>query len=272
MSAAQPQWPFGDEPLDEIPLPDAPLVAVVAQLRFPPVASIAREEFIGPFQEAIRADYPVLRQEREVSLVLTPGGIPDAADSGIVWRFRDKQGAWGVSLAPSFVALDTTAYVDRSGFLARLRAVLDALAASVDPATFDRFGLRYANRVVFDGPDGVGALDHLVRADVRGIGTSPLGSRAELVHTINDSQFRLGEAILHGRWGLLPPQAQLDPLHGEAVKDLSWLLDLDMFTDASSDFDVSRVVDLAATFAATTYRFFRWAVTPELLKRYGGAI
>src|SRR5438552_2734105 len=150
----QPGTPFGDEPLDEILLSDAPLVAVVAQLRFPPVASIAREEFIGPFQEALRSDYPVLRQEREVSLILTPAGIGASGDSGHVWRFRDKADTWRVSLAPSFVALDTTAYVDHTSFVSRLRAVLEALAASIGPATFDRFGLRYADRVELSGPEG----------------------------------------------------------------------------------------------------------------------
>ena len=39
--------PFGD-PVAEIPLPEAPLIAVVAQIRFPPIVSITREEFIGP--------------------------------------------------------------------------------------------------------------------------------------------------------------------------------------------------------------------------------
>ncbi len=272
MPVVQPQRPFDDEPLDEIPLPDAPLVAVVAQLRFPPIASITREEFIGPFQEAIRTIYPVLRQEREVNLVLTPQGIGGTGDSGIVWRFRDKDGSWAVSLAPSFVALDTTAYINRSGFLSRLRVVLDALARCIGPATFDRFGLRYADRVVLDGREGPSALDRLVRADVRGIGTSPLGSSAELVHTVSDSVFRLPDAVLHGRWGLLPAHAQLDPLHGEAVDHPSWLIDMDMYTEGLSEFDVDHVMEVAAAFAGRIYQFFRWAVEPELLRRYGGAV
>ncbi len=272
MTVLQPDTPFGDEPLDEILLSDPPLIAVVAQLRFPPVASIAREEFIGPFQEALRSDYPVLRPEREVSLILTPSGIGAGGDSGHVWRFRDKADTWRVSLAPSFVALDTTAYLDRPGFIGRLRTVLEALATSIGPATFDRFGLRYADRVELGAPEGPGALNVLVRPEVRGVCTTLLGPDGELVHSVSDSEFRLTDAVLHGRWGLVPANAQLDPLHGDAVTSPSWLLDLDMYTEGPTDFDVENVVVLADTFADRIYRFFRWAVEPELLRRCGGAI
>ncbi len=272
MVVLQPSTPFGDEPLDEVVLSDPPLIAVVAQLRFPSIASIAREEFIGPFQEAIRPDYAVLRQEREVSLVLSPSGFGAGADGGQVWRFRDKADTWRVSLAPSFVALDTTAYLDQADFIARLRAVLQAFAVSMGPATFDRFGLRYADRVELPGDGGVNALQVLVRQEVRGACTSPLGPGGELVHSFTDSEFRLSDGVLHGRWGLVPGGAQLDPFHGDGVANPSWLLDLDMYRQGPADFDVDRVVSLADTFADRIYRFFRWAVEPELLRRCGGAI
>jgi hypothetical protein len=46
----------------EVPLKDAPLVRVIAQLRFPDSLSVGQRDSIAPFQEAIRAKYPVLRQ------------------------------------------------------------------------------------------------------------------------------------------------------------------------------------------------------------------
>lgn len=94
----------------------------------------------------------------------------------------------------------------------------------------------------------------------------------ELVHSVADSEFRLADAVLHGRWGVVPAGAQLDPLHGDAVANPSWLLDLDMYTEGPTDFAVDNVVALADTFADRIYRFFRWAVEPELLRRCGGAI
>ena len=89
--------------MSEIPLPAAPLIAVLAQIKFPSVASIAKEQFIGPFQEQIRQSYPVLRQDQEVNIVVTPEGVNAAGESTPIWRFFDRSDdpEWKVSLASS---------------------------------------------------------------------------------------------------------------------------------------------------------------------------
>ena len=38
----------------EVPLNHAPLVRVIAQLRFPEILSVEQRDFVAPFQEAIR--------------------------------------------------------------------------------------------------------------------------------------------------------------------------------------------------------------------------
>lgn len=263
--------PFGD-PVTEIPLPEAPLIAVLAQVRFPPITSIAREEFIGPFQELIRHEFPVLRQEREMSVVLTPDGVKASSDSSPVWRFLDRaeDPDWKLSLAPSFIALDTSEYVSRKDFVGRLRSVLDALAETIGPASCDRVGVRYVDRVELDEADT--DLSTLVRPEVLGANAVEPGGGAELVHSLSDSEYRLNEATLRARWGRIPPDTGLDPLHGEAVESPSWILDLDMYSTGLGDFDADRLAGMAETFAECIYRVFRWAVLPDLLRRYGGAV
>lgn len=263
--------PFG-EPVEEIPLSRAPLITVVSQIRFPPITSIAREEFVGPFQERIRQQFPVLRQEREVNVVLTPSGVSPGGDPAPIWRFLDRpqDSGWKVSLAPSFVALDTSTYESRTDFLGRLRAVLAALADTVAPSTSDRIGLRYVDRVPLDQGDG--DLEQWIKPQVLGMTPVQPGAGASLTHSVSDTEFQLGDATLHGRWGLIPPNTQLDPLHGDAVDVPSWILDLDMYTSAMRDFDVDRLVATTEGFAAHIYRFFRWAVRPALLRRYGGSV
>ena len=64
MTTMQIDVPFG-APVPEVPLPRAPLVLVVVQARFDRVASIANEEFIAGFQEAIRDIYPVMHREQQ---------------------------------------------------------------------------------------------------------------------------------------------------------------------------------------------------------------
>src|SRR5207244_2944544 len=157
--------PFGDEPLREIPLPEAPLVRVVAQLRFPEIASVVKRDFIGAFQEAIREGYPILREERGVAVVLGPEGVAQQSTEQI-WRFHSADGSWRVSLAPTFVALETDDYGSRDDFLARFQTVIDATADHLGPEFWERLGVRYVDRV--EDPDALERLSELVRADVLG--------------------------------------------------------------------------------------------------------
>jgi uncharacterized protein (TIGR04255 family) len=271
VEAAEVHTPFGD-PVPEVPLPAAPLVAVVAQVRFPPIASIAREDFIGPFQERVRSDYPVLRLEHEMGVLITPEGIRSAGDSAPVWRFLDRATApeWKVSLASSFIALDTANYTSRKDFASRLRSLLEALVETIAPATCDRLGIRYVDRIRLDEP-GVD-LTSFVRPEVLGVTTTPLGEGAALLHSLSDTMYQLDDATLHGRWGRVPANARLDPFHGDAIESPSWILDLDMYSEQSSDFDVERIATTAESFARRIYRFFRWAVRPEMLRHYGGGV
>ena len=263
--------PFG-EPVEEIPLPAAPLIAVLAQIRFPPIASIAKQEFIGPFQEQIRRSYPVLRQEREVNVLLTPDGVNSAEDANPIWRFLDRpeDPEWKVSLSSSFVALDTRCYTSRTDFLGRLRRVLEALNSTIEPSTFDRIGVRYVDRVQLD--ETTDDLAGLVRTEVLGMSTVEPGEGADLVHSLSDAEFRLRDASLRGRWGCLPASAQLDPLHGDPLDTPCWILDLDMYSGVMGEFNVERLTSTAEQYAERIYRFFRWAVRPEFLQRYGGAV
>src|SRR5580658_5911796 len=61
--------PLVAPPPQEVPLAHAPLVRVIAQVRFPLVVAVEQRDFIAPFQETIRARYPVLRQEQTQGFV-----------------------------------------------------------------------------------------------------------------------------------------------------------------------------------------------------------
>ena len=92
--------PFGPS-VQEVPLTRAPLVNVIAQVRFPAVMKIEDNAFVANFQEAIRKDYPILRPERQLGVMIGPGGV-QPQDAGTVWRFETKDpDAWQVTLAPT---------------------------------------------------------------------------------------------------------------------------------------------------------------------------
>jgi uncharacterized protein (TIGR04255 family) len=93
---------------------------------------------------------------------------------------------------------------------------------------------------------------------------------ADCIHAFSDSSFRVGDDVLVARWGLLPARATLDPSVMDAIGEPSWLLDLDMVSQRPLAFDPDALGDMARAFATRIYTFFRWAVTDEFLRRYGG--
>jgi uncharacterized protein (TIGR04255 family) len=258
--------PLVEPPPAEVPLTDAPLVRVIAQVRFPEILSVEQGEFVAPFQEAVRGAYPILRREQTQGVLMGPGGVAPAKPQ-IVWRFSDVTGQWRLSLAPEFLALETTKYVSRADLMNRLRTVADALEEHVEPGQVDRLGLRYIDRITGSAVDDIATL---VRSEVRGISGTAAATHA--THALSESLFELPHAQVLARWGRLPPGATVDPFAIEPSQEKSWILDLDMFSSAPMPFNVERIVSEAERYAERIYTIFRWAVRKEFLARYGGKL
>jgi uncharacterized protein (TIGR04255 family) len=266
-SVPAPLSPFGDEPLAEVPLPDAPLVRVVSQVRFPQLASIEKREFVGDFQEVLRSDYPILREEHGVAMVFGPGGISEQTGERI-WRFHNTDGTWRVSLAPTFVALETDKYVSRDDFFTRFQIVVDATAETVAPSLWERLGVRYVDRL--DHPEHLDRLPDLVRPDVLGLAADHT-SDDRLQTFVGHGQFALADdRLLLARTAILPAGALLDPSIPPA-EARSWTLDLDMANIGQFDFDPDDLVARGRDLAAGVYRYFRWSVTTEFLRTFGAS-
>jgi uncharacterized protein (TIGR04255 family) len=252
-------------PPKEVPLRDAPLVRVIAQVRFPEILSVEQRDFVAPFQEAVRSKYPVLRQEQTQGLLFSPGGLATVMPQ-TAWRFNDVESLWRVSLTPEFLALETTSYTSRSDFFDRLKAVVEALGEHIEPGQVDRLGIRYIDRITGDAVDDIARL---VRPEVRGISGTIAATHAELA--LSESRFNLPDARVLARWGCLPAGATVDLAAIEPATEKSWILDLDMCSTAPMPFDIERVITEAQRYAKRIYTLFRWAVTEEFLVRYGGS-
>ena len=260
--------PLEAPPPSEVPLPHAPLIRVIAQVAFPLIASIQREDFVGPFQEAIRREYAYLTREQIAGLVVGPGGITPAQPE-TTWRFADGKAnwQWRVSLAPTFLALETRSYTSRDDFMARLQRVIEALGAHVNPQVVERVGLRYVDRIADTGTDQIKTL---VRPEILGLAGTEM-SRG-VVQSIHESLLVTSQGHLAVRGGLLPPNTTTDPSAIDPLPQPSWILDLDMFDPNGRPFDAQALVGDARRFAERIYTFFRWAVTDEFLRKYGGTV
>jgi uncharacterized protein (TIGR04255 family) len=260
--------PLTAPPPEEVPLEDAPLIRVIAQLRFPPILSIEKKDFVGSFQEAIRESYPILQPEQTQGFAFSPQGVVPIAPQ-VTWRFVDTLDNWNwrVSLASNFIALETTAYLSRRDFLKRLENIFVALNENFKPASIERFGLRYIDRIVGQNLQDISSL---VKPEIAGI--MAVDFREHIHQTINESLFIIpdrGEQIV-ARWGAMPAGTTFDPEAIEAVADPSWILDLDMSVSKNRDFHVEELMGEAQHFAERIYTFFRWAVEDDFLRRYGG--
>jgi len=257
--------PLMDDSPKEVPLKNAPLLRAIAQVRFPPITGIQRADFIGPFQEAIRSEYPVLRAEQIHRVIFATGGQAQAAPT-VIWRFHEIQQGWRVSLGSDFLALETTVYRSRSDFLQRFGHLVDSLEEHFHPAVVDRLGVRYVDRVI---GQHVGELDSFLRKEICGVlGTS---LKAQTTQMLTEAMLTTRErASLRARWGFLPPNATTDPAAIEPVAEVSWILDLDMFSSSPFPFDARRLNADANAYAERIYAFFRWAVTKKFLSAFGG--
>lgn len=260
--------PLTAPPPEEVPLKDAPLIRVIAQVRFPPILSIEKKDFVGSFQEAIREKYPILQPEQTQTFVFGPQGAVQPTLQ-LTWRFIDIADSWRVSLAPDFIALETTAYLSRHDFLGRLENVLIALEESFDPQITERFGLRYVDRLV--GQD-LQDISSLVKPEISGIMAAEF--REDMHQAINESLFIIpgGEEKILARWGLVPAGETFDPHTIEPITEPSWILDLDMSLSKNREFSIEALMSEGQRFAERIYTFFRWAVEDDFLRHFGGQL
>lgn len=252
----------------EVWLPRAPLVRVVTRINFPVVVSIGKADFIAPFQEAVRKVYPVLRPEQALGVVFSGvPGTPVTPQTQTTWRFSEPGNAWRVALAPSFVAIETTAYKSGPDFVERAKLVIDALGEHVNPQMVDRIGLRFIDRVV-GAP--LNDLAKYIRSEIVGIGNSEVAANVQ--HAMSECLFDAPKekALMLARWGQVPANATVDPAALDPISEQSWILDLDMFSKESGPFTPKNVLEQIGAYTERIYSFFRWAVTEEFLKLYGG--
>ena len=262
--------PFGTEPIEEVPLPKAPLVHVLAQIRFPIEIGLTDSRRIEPLHRLLRKEYPLLKSDQTTSVVITANGVSSEPQIDKLWRMRSKSGEWQVSIGESFLTVDTSAYTSRIEFCRRMKDALLAFAQIVDPAVVERVGLRYVDRL--DQPGQVDRLSELVYPEVDSlVALSQSADGTALQHSILESVFVGDESNMLVRWGILPAGAMIDPAVAPSTQR-SWLLDIDVFKEATSDFDANAIVNLLQEFSKRSYRFFRWAVRDQLLIECGGKL
>lgn len=161
------------------------LEKVICQLRFPPILKID-SELPADFQEAIRTEYPLYVERRELVPEINVEVEKQPLQLGNTnlsknHEFSSEDQVWKVNLARTFLAVSTSKYIDRDSFSSKVEAIYEKLMRIYSPPFFTRIGLRYTDlfirsRLGLDGiswteliqPPFLGLLiSHEVREDIR---------------------------------------------------------------------------------------------------------
>jgi uncharacterized protein (TIGR04255 family) len=257
--------PFsGDVP--EIPLAAGPLIKTVAQVRYPRPVDFADESTVAPIQRRLAGKYPVAREGNMSSVIITSEGVSQQPSAGKAWKLEDIAGEWSATVTDQFAALETSQYNSRDEFCSRLDELVEAVADDLRPPIFDRLGIRYINRI--EDPSVLADLPNLVRPVALAGYEIPLDG-AELAHSLCDTLFRDGDTNIQARWGWLPAGAVIDTTVPPPPV-FHWLLDIDVYTTKGGPFDKKYLADLSRDFAERAYRFFRYIMTDDSIKRFAG--
>lgn len=254
--------------VQEVPLTNAPLVSVLAQVTFGPLLSIKSEAAVSRFQEAIREKYPILKTEKNQSSTIdvVANSIISTSEQTI-WRFSDAEEVWRVSLSSEFIALETKKYSSRDEFTLRMSEVLEALTKQFNPAIMTRVGIRYVDRL--EG-EALRNISDLVNPKLVGLLDSDLNGVVDV--SISEALFKFDSKNVFARWGLLPPGTTIDPNIVKPMKDRSWILDIDASTSDAKKWSQEFLLEEIGKLTDLSYKFFRWSVKEEFLRYFGGNI
>jgi uncharacterized protein (TIGR04255 family) len=257
--------PFSAEPVEEIALERAPLVRVVAQVRFPRLAVFQTPNPIGPFVEQAAQEYPLLNEKKELQLIATPSGFIQQPSETRTWEMRSADEEWQVTINEAFLALTTSNYVSREDFIVRFEALLTSFCEVFSPPFSERIGIRYTNRL--SGPPVLENLSAFFRAEALAGLAIPTAGRASVRLSITDTVFELNSRTLQVRWGLVPPNASID-LQIPGLDEPSWILDFDSFNENKVPFSPATLAEEVRGLAEQAYNMFSWMVTDHFLDHY----
>lgn len=245
---------------------------MISQVRFPTYSKFvgAQSDVVNKFAVAISDEYPLFESGHEQVLRVSAEGVSEHASRTALWRFTSKDSTWQVSLGTKFISLTTSSYSHRSDFSSRLAFVWSALMDVAPPPYVERVGVRYVNRVA--DPELIARLRNLVRPEVIGICGLDDGD-AVLERALTDTSYLFADRERFvARFGVVPPGVEIDP-SVPTLQTESWVLDSDSSkTWPERDFAGNSLADIVESLALRPYQFFRWAVTQEFLREFGGEV
>ena len=256
-----------DNLIDKVmPFPDSrrviyennPLEEVICQLRFPSILRISSEA-PAAFQERIRREYPILRENQ--ASPLAPELPPEIAKlmalevtSTTSYDFISADELWTVGLTRDSLSLSTRSYERWEEFREHLREPLDSFVEEYSPAFYTRIGLRYKD-VIRRSTLGLEGVDwsELLKPHIAGALSSPDVADA-IDNSVNQLVVRLEN---NGRVRLHHGLAKHKP-----TKEPCYVIDSDFYTEQRTE--TKNAIETLDYFNRLSGRLFQWCIADRL--------
>ncbi|HEY2391791.1 MAG TPA: TIGR04255 family protein [Candidatus Angelobacter sp.] len=252
----------------DMPFPDSertiygrnPLDEVICQLRFPPVLKID-SELPTAFQEAIRNEYPLYKEQR---VSVQAGAMPEQLsqvfaslipqNAGKAYEFAASDERWKITLSRDFLALTCMRYERWEDFNRHFEPSVNVLVEQYKPAFYSRIGLRYRDVIV---RSSLGLTDvawsDLLQPHIAGVlGSTVATSIEEITHQLTMKQQK--------------HDGKLTLQHGTAkLRDSSeecYYIDADFFKDTKTP--IGEAQSILNYFNRQSGKLFRWCITDRL--------
>ncbi len=152
-----------------VKLPRAPLIFVLAQVRFSPVLKM--ESYVPDIQEYMRHHgFPKYRVETIQNIMIGSGTKTEVTRR---WIFDDAESCRQVILTTDALTFQTTTYDTFDGFVSDFTTVAQPLADHAKVERIEQIGLRYVD--LLTPIDGI-STGELLRPGLRGVPAASLGS------------------------------------------------------------------------------------------------
>jgi uncharacterized protein (TIGR04255 family) len=234
---------------DVVCLETAPLVQVIAQVRFGSQTVLGTHEGAGAVHDALADMYPRLLAEQQQVVTMTPSGT--SVSTVPQYRITDLQKAWSVVLSTEQLTVETSVYSNWTDLRARLEAALKAVTDLVTLRIRERVGLRYVNRI---NPGEDGSFQGRVRPELLG----PAGDKEwekQITSMVGQVVAKDGDAQLLLRVGLAP--------ESPIIATYACLIDIDCFDDQPREFNLKETLDYFDQLNDVCYRCFCWSVPAD---------
>ena len=234
-------------------LEKAPLVQVIAQVRFSSQAVLGTHEGAGAVHDLLADMYPRLLIEQQQIVTMTPSGSTTA--SVPQYRMTDLNRAWSVVLGTDQLSVETANYSGWEDLRSRLEAALKAVTDLAKLRVRERVGLRYTNNIQ---PAGDGTFNGRVRSDLLGP-ASDEGWHRHIISMIEQIIAKDEDAQLLLRAGIASQQPLI---LGSAPSDTpnGFLIDIDCFNEQPREFSLEETLEYFDQMNDVDYRCFCWAV------------